>query len=134
MAMFNRYFANHFGGCQLLAEAHDQHRARDVRIYLIPGTVEVVGVTDGVDCWVCPTSISPFSVDVKGILADLQGDRRIKLPVRAPGMPGQSAPGKRVRIRVSDDPPASPPSRARSRVLVDPGKPEPHARRRVRIN
>lgn len=133
MAMFNRYFANHFGGCQLLAEAHDQHRARDVRIYLIPGTVEVVGVTDGVDCWVCPTSISPFSVDIKNILERLQ-EGTIRLPVRAPGMPGQSAPGKRVRIRVSDDPPVDPPNRPRSRVLVDPGQSEPHARRRVRIN
>lgn len=134
MSSFNRYFANHFGGCQLLAEAYDQHRQRNARIFLIPGTVEVVGVTDGVDCWVCPTSINPFSVDIREILADLQGERKIKLPVRAPGIPGQGAPRKRARIRVSDEAPADPPARVRSRLLVAPGEPEAPARRRVRVN
>lgn len=132
MSMFNRYFANHFGGCLMLAEAHDHHRVRDVRIYRIPGTAEVVGVTDGVDCWVCPTSINPFSVDLQAIIKDLEGDRLIKLPVRAPGVPAVGAPGKRPRTRVliEDEPTPSP--RPRNRVLIDPSQPQP--RQRIRIN
>lgn len=133
MPSFNRYFNNFFGGCQLLAEAYDQHRKRDVRIYLIPGTVDVVGVTDTVDCWVCPTNISPFSVDVKAILDDLQGERKLKLPIRAPGIPGEAGTGKRARIRISSETPATPPIRERKRLLIDPGQPETRIRQRTRL-
>lgn len=72
MARFNEYFKNHWEGCRLLAEARDNHRNRDVRIYMVPGEFDIVGVSDGTDAWVAPVAIDPFSVSVKRILEDIR--------------------------------------------------------------
>lgn len=71
MSRFNHHFNNHFSSCKLLAEAHDPHRNRDVSVYLIPGTVEVVGVSDGVDAWVAPALAHCFSVNIPDLLRKL---------------------------------------------------------------
>ena len=75
MARFNEYFKNHWEGCRLLAEARDNHRNRDVRIYMVPGEFDIVGVSDGTDAWVAPVAIDPFSVSVKRILEDIRAGK-----------------------------------------------------------
>ena len=101
MADWRRYMGNKFAGCQLLAYAHDHCRLRDVRIYLIPGEFDDVGVTDGVDVWIAPVIADPFSVNVARLLADLQAGKPLPKPI-----PPQA---KRERIRIQ-------PVRARVRV------------------
>jgi hypothetical protein len=71
MTRFNHYFANHFSACRLLAEAYDHCRNRDVRIYLVPGEMEFVGVTDGIDCWIAPVRAELFSVNIQRIIQDI---------------------------------------------------------------
>lgn len=75
MARFNEYFKNHWDGCRLLAEARDNHRNRDVRIFMVPGEFDIVGVSDGTDAWVAPVAIDPFSVSVKRILEDIRAGK-----------------------------------------------------------
>lgn len=81
MANFAHYFNSNFASCRHLANAHDQHRVRDVRIYQIPGEVDFVGVTDGVDKWIAPVADELFSVNIKKLLRDLQDDPGIRLPI-----------------------------------------------------
>lgn len=72
---FNEYFKNHFAGCRVLANARDEHRGRDVKIFQVPGEFDFVGVSDGTDVWIAPTGINPFSVDVPRILADIRAGK-----------------------------------------------------------
>lgn len=64
MSRFNHYFANDFASCLLVGYARDHHRGRDVRIFKMPGDVENVGVTDGIDKWIAPVIANPFSINV----------------------------------------------------------------------
>lgn len=81
MNRFNRYFANHFSGCQHLASTHDQNRNRNVKIYRVPGIADFVGITDGTDCWMAPVSHSLFRVDIKRLLDDMQAGHKRLLPI-----------------------------------------------------
>jgi len=88
MARFNEYLKNHWEGCRLLAEARDNHRNRDVRLYLIPGEQRYVGVSDGVDAFVAPVDINPFGVDVRKLIGEYLSTGKL---------PGPSTPRPRVR-------------------------------------
>ncbi len=68
MNRYNVMMNSHFSSCVLLAKAHDPYRNRDVQIRMIPGDFSIVGVTDGTDAWICPTSIDPFGINLEKIL------------------------------------------------------------------
>ena len=98
MSYFNRYFNTNFAGCRLLAYARDPHRERDVSIYLMPGNITEVGVTDGVDKWICPVICNPFSVDIIKLVRAICDGESIPTPVR----PGQSK-ARRATIEGTPD-------------------------------
>lgn len=105
---YNHHFANHFGACRLLLEYRDEHRGRDVQIRLLPGEFDVVGVTDGVDCWVAPTSTAPSERfdKVRRIIADIRDGKdprsliepRARRPIH---LPTAEAPPPRERRRIT---------------------------------
>lgn len=83
MANYKLHMNSKFASCRLLAHARDNHRNRDVKLYAIPGEFDVVGVSDGVDVWIAPTSINPFSVNVKQLLEKLaRGEDLTPAPLR----------------------------------------------------
>lgn len=126
MSRFNQYFNNDFRACTLLAYARDHHRGRDVRIYLMPGDVENVGITDGVDKWICPVICNPFSVDVRKLVGDFMSG----IPLPKP-MPLGST--KALRRALLGDEPSQPPVRAR-RALLAPANQTTARSRRVLTN
>ena len=116
MTRFNHHMSSHFSGCRLLAEAHDPHRNREVSLYLIPGTVEVVGVSDGVDAWVAPALAHCFSVNVPDILRRIAvGEHVAPIRRQAP------TPAKRERRAVISEPEPAP--RSRRAMLTEEAKP-----------
>lgn len=122
MSRFNNYFANDFASCKLVAYARDPHRGRDVRLYLMPGHIDVVGVTDGVDKWICPVIANPFSVNiVQWMRNHLDG-----LPNPPPVPPGQQAGRRRLVIADTDQAPARP---RRALLAAVEANPEPRNRR-----
>lgn len=131
MANYKHYFNNGFSGCRLLAHAYDQHRNRDVRLYLFPGELETIGVTDGVDKWVAPTCSNFFSVDVVGTIRALRDGQPVKLPLNEPRSAEQATKPTRTRLALVEEPEPAPPRR---RVLVDaPAPVSPVSRRRTLI-
>lgn len=72
MSRYNRYFENHFSGCVFLAAAFDPYRDRKVELRAIPGQFDIVGVTDGTDCWIAPVIANPFSVNVAKLMQNLR--------------------------------------------------------------
>lgn len=128
MANYALYFNNNFSACRLLAYAYDQHRNREVRVFQIPGEVETVGVTDGVDKWIAPTIANPFNVDVQGLIKRIMSGEQVKV---VDARPSQIKPARRVLL---DDPPPNPPARTRKRLLGDPGESQPQIRRHLLIN
>ncbi|MNL05075.1 hypothetical protein D3C87_1256560 [compost metagenome] len=80
MANFKTYINSGFSSCMLLAYARDECRSRDVRLYLIPGHDDVVGVTDGVDAWIAPAVASIMSVNVRRIIDDLRAGKGVPKP------------------------------------------------------
>lgn len=82
MSLFNNYMGNHFSACRLVAYAHDNCRNRDVSLFMIPGQVEVCGVSDGVDAWIAPLAADPFSVDIQRLFADIYAGKEIAKPIR----------------------------------------------------
>lgn len=113
MANWKTYMNSDFAGCRLLAYAHDLCRNRDVRLYLIPGEWDAVGVTDGVDRWIAPAVRDIMSVDIPDLLKRLQAGETLPkpepftLPRRkreslAPDEEPQ--PRKRTRVAVEDEP------------------------------
>lgn len=87
------HFNNFFQHCRLLAETFDVHRHREVKVYMIPGELSVVGVTDGVDCWAAPTAINPFSCDVPDLLRRILAGENV--PVMRVGPTGRMMPAER---------------------------------------
>ena len=128
MSNFKHYFDSRFSGCRLIAKAFDQHRTRDVSIYLIPGNMEVVGVSDGVDRWVAPVAPELFSVNIQQVVRDIHSGVDIKLPVVA----GKPAPRTGRRALISEEAP-NPPPEPETQVLRRPGKAESTPRRRIII-
>lgn len=72
MPDYKRHMSNKFASCRLLATARDVHRNRDVKVFMLPGDFDAVGVSDGVDVWIAPTTINPFSVDVRKLLGEIR--------------------------------------------------------------
>lgn len=79
MNRFNSYMTSHFGACRLLAESYDLFRKRPVRIFLIPGEFEVVGVTDGTDAWIAPVSPQCFRVDVADLVKRVRAGEAVEV-------------------------------------------------------
>lgn len=106
MSRFNRLFASGFAGCRLLANAHDNARNRDVRLYQVPGEFDYIGVTDGHESWIAPAVASVFSVNVRRMLDDIQAG---KVPEETPllrrrGTPPATNPPPLLRKRASGPP------------------------------
>lgn len=116
MSRFNTYFNNDFRGCTLLAYAYDKCRNRQVRIFMMPGYLEDVGISDGVDKWVCPVAANAFSVDVRKLIGNILAG----IPNPKPVPPGD--PGRRRRQLVLDEPTQTP-AKPRRAVLALPSKP-----------
>lgn len=122
MSRFNHYFNNSFASCRHLANAFDPHRNRDVRIYQIPGEVECVGVSDGVDKWIAPVVAELFTVNILKLMRDLQDGIPIKLPV----MSGQ----KRTRRVLMESTEAIPPPEEPEVIPRRPSKSQQQVRTR----
>lgn len=100
MSRYLYYLKNGFDSCRLLAETRDVHRNRDVRVYMIPGEFEYVGVNDGVDKWIAPVIANPFSVDVRKLLAAIAaGDKPPEVPAPRQRVKLETPEVPRVRIR-----------------------------------
>lgn len=129
---YNHYFISGFSGCKLVAEGHDPYRKRHVRMFMIPGEDQIVGVHDGVDGWVAPLS-SPFLEHVRSAIRRFVSGESVPFPLalahKDPGPSEGSNRSRRVRIAAPVEEPEPAPSRRR--VIVE----ETPARRpgRVRI-
>lgn len=77
---FNKLLGSHFAGCLVLARARDVYRNRDVTVHMIPGDFSIVGVSDGVEAWIAPVVVNPFSVNVKKLLEDVQAGKPLTAP------------------------------------------------------
>lgn len=124
---FSHYFNNRFSGCRLIAEAYDHCRLRDVKIYLIPGQVDCVGVCDTVDRWIAPVAPDLFTVDIQQVMRDIFAGNNIQLPVRAPALVKRSR-----RAIISEDPP-DPPELEKTPVKRRPLLTEPAAPTRRKL-
>lgn len=133
MGKYNHHFANHFGSCRLIATGWDPHRNRDIQLHLIPGELECVGVTDGVDAWVAPIA-TPFLSDVHKALQALWKGEDVRFPILLPKQrPGGDPAPRRPRQRVSldEEPEIAPRERTRRpRASID----ETPAPRRARAS
>lgn len=81
MANWKTFINSGFSGCMLLAYARDHVRQRDVKIWLVPGERDDVGISDGTDAWIAPVSADCFSVNVKRLIDDLNAGKQIPKPV-----------------------------------------------------
>lgn len=124
MADWKLYMSRDFAGCQLMAYARDNCRQRDVRIFKIPGEVESVGVSDGIDRWIAPVIADPFSVNIKRLMEDLCAGK----PLPHPTPPGEAKPRRRAVLGLSGD---NPPSRTRKPLLTHPTQPQATRTRRA---
>ena len=125
---FNHLFTNHFSNCRLLGKGYDPHRQREVEFRQVPGHFDIVGITDGVDAWICPAN-SPFIVKVKQALDEILagGNPPVVMLAR-----DDDQPAKKQRKRVAVDEEEAPPQpRARRRVVEE--DPEPQPRRRLHV-
>lgn len=120
MNRFNAYMSSHYSGCKLIAESEDLFRKRPVRLYLIPGEFEVIGVSDGTDAWIAPVVPQCFRVDVADIV------KRIRAGESVPVI--RTASRRRVTL-VEEEPEPAP----RRRVLLEE-EPQPRRRRIVLEN
>jgi len=118
MANWKHYINSGFAGCRLLAYARDYCRDRDVRIYQIPGQVDAVGISDGVDAWIAPVRADVFSVNVARLFDDMQAGRELPKPV---------PPVRRGRVRL--EPEDAPLPIRKPRVVIA----EPINQRRSRV-
>lgn len=124
---YNRYFADGFRSCRLLATGHDPHRNRQVQVRMIPGEYELVGMHDGVDSWVAPV-ISPFLHHVKRCLDEiLKGGNPAPILLG-----GEAKPAARKRVVIKEPEPEIKP-RAR-RVLIEEPEAEVIPRRRTHVH
>lgn len=128
MSRFNHYFANDFAACKLLAKTHDPHRNRDVRLYMVPGIDDAIGVTDGVDKWIAPVAGDPFGINIRQVMADVRGGGK---PYEA--RPAGTAPGGRRKLLQSDSPPDPQPSPPPRRKLISEPQPEAQLVRRRHV-
>lgn len=104
MANWKVYMNNHFGSCTVLAHARDHCRERDVKICLIPGEADAVGITDGTDAWIAPVSADCFSVNVQRLMEDLRAGRFVRAETYAPRRERKQP----ITLPAADPPPDGP--------------------------
>ena len=102
---------NNFAQCRHIANAYDPHRHRDVRLYHIPGDFTIVGVSDGTDTWIAPTSCNPFSVDVVRLYERIRNGEILEAPNQV---------RKRVLVNPIPSQVPSTPTTTRTRIHVNP--------------
>lgn len=127
---FNAFMNSHFrtAGCRLIARARDECRNRDVSIYAMPGYWDVVGVSDGIDAWVCPVAAGAFFKSNTGDVYELMRALKDGHPL-PPVPPVAGKPAKPRRVSLDDD--EEPAPRAKTRApLVDDSEPAPRKARR----
>lgn len=110
MSRYNILMQDHFRTCQLLARGHDEHRNRNVEIREIPGSLDVFGISDGVDAWVAPKNVTSelFERARKSLTAIYEGrEPVIDAPVR-----------RKRRVLIEDDEPQTTPKKERVRVAL----------------
>lgn len=126
MANYKLYMNRDFAGCRLLAYAYDHCRLRDVRIFMMPGEVETVGVSDGTDTWIAPVAGDPFSVNIPRIMKDILDGKTVAVPVK-PGapqikrravLPGEGGQSIHQSRRALLTPITQAPSQSRSRRVI----------------
>ena len=104
------HIQNHFGSCRLLAESYDQHRKRDVKIYMLPGEFTHVGVSDGTDAWIAPAMESVFRVNILAILTKIREGQDV--PVQR-DLFLDAQPGRQRRRLAQPEPQPTTPARRR---------------------
>lgn len=88
---------NRFGACHHIANARDEHRNRDVRLFHIPGEFEYIGINDGVDCWICPVKADPFSANTPRLLEDIRAGKIVH--AQPLSRPRKTAPPAQMELR-----------------------------------
>lgn len=81
---FKHHITNHFSGCRLLASTYDIYRGREVKVYMVPGTFDHVGVCDGTDAWVAPVEADPFKVNIREILGKILAGENPEVIIKTP--------------------------------------------------
>ncbi len=122
MNRFNQYLNSGFASCRLIARAYDSGRQREIRMYMMPGYADNVGLTDGIDSWVCPTNvlIPPHGVPISKLVADTHAG--LNPPVWGTGAP--VARRQRTQLLEAVLPqPNTPPARPRRALLDTPSLP-----------
>lgn len=110
MSRYNLLINTHFSSCRLLVEGHDPHRDRKVKVFMVPGDFSVVGLTDGVDSWIAPTSVAPSDLfdKVRRVLHDIQNGKHVEVAqvgrARIRVQPPTEAPKPRVRVSAAQTP------------------------------
>lgn len=110
MSDFKYHIGSKFGACKLVAVGLDPHRQREVRLYHLPGNFNYVGINDGVDCFIAPASIDPFSKGIARLFADIRAGKEIVVE--------QLAKPRRVVSAQRELPLGSPEPAARPRRVV----------------
>ena len=128
MNAYKHHFANHFKSCRLLGKGHDPHRNREVEFRALPGNFDLVGITDGVDAWICPAS-SPFILKIKQALDQIRegGNPDVVMLAREDDSP----PKKRKRVVEEEEPEPQP--RKRRAVIEEEEEVQPR-RRRINVH
>lgn len=124
-----------FVGCRRIAMARDETKNRDVRLYALPESFDVVGVNDGIDCWIAPTSGDPFGAGVKqaleAIWAKGYGLTIHDYPIETERYIGKAPPGRAKPGEGSPSPQPGPRERRKAILAAPEPAPEPARRRRV---
>lgn len=124
MNAYKHHFANHFKSCRLLGKGHDPHRNREVEFRAIPGNFDLVGITDGVDAWICPAS-SPFILKIKQALEQIRGGGNPDVVFLT--QEGSAPTKKRKHVEEEQEPPPRP--RQRRSVIEEDEEVRPRPRR-----
>lgn len=107
---YKHHINSHFGSCRLLAETLDKHRNRKVKLFMMPGEFNHVGVSDGTDAWIAPAISTVFAVDVCAILAKIREGQDV--PVQR-DLFVEEQPGRQRRRLAQTEPQPTVPTRRR---------------------
>ena len=129
MSRFNSFMNGHFAGCTLIAESFDHCRNRTVKVFMLPGETEAVGVSDGTDAWIAPVIANPFSFDLIELFKKFADGIKVELPLRSKEVPVKIGTRSRHKLMEAESDP-EPPPRQRRTVLSDPGEPKPQSKAR----
>lgn len=125
MSRFNQYMNSHFSSCRVLAYGRDIYRERDIKLCMIPGIFDSIGVTDGTDAWIAPVvrghtyfgGPKGQPVDIFQMLEDLREGKALPKPMPLV---------RRERRRIADDAADEAEPRVRRRVSLEETPPNKH--------